>query len=1070
MKAQQHLFRNVIVGAAIGLLSYAGPTMAAKKLAVKTDIIAQKISFENKSDLLSWQPTKGTVTLSGNHQKDGRRSMLWQWKRKDDLVVSNLSGLQRAVSEYKGGQPEKFEPAFYKKGMYGGIKLWIYQDQAHKGEILCSLGDGKKGAKKNPKYRFKLNLDFTGWRAVWVQFEEDAKVSDYKGDGKVNTLVFSPQNGESKGKLYIDHVQLMDFVSYKRHSDMIFQNKKKAVRSDTYEIYSAYQKYLALDQDKGGAIDATSFKKVEDRLEYLILGDQKQDWKRRYGKIKKSLDSKVNAANKFYEKLNIRESKGHIQGTSLFTCRDEQGEKNGYNYQRVIESTLFPLAFDYRYTQNNDSKEKVLKIYRYLADQGWAAGSAAGTLDHVIRLNGFAVSAFLMRNELSEKQRDEIQACLAWHTRIGNILDLDLSQGENTDLVRGGALPKLISILLMKDGARKQRLMEDYITYLEHVSSVSPGYADTFKPDLSVYHHRGTYLNSYGIQTLNTVSMLGWLMDDTSFALAEDRKEFIKKVLYRQSDIAYGIYLNMGVCGRFPYKNTALDRYLISAYAFMSMQDQKVKDPKLAARFNEIYSLSKPTEVFGMLFPQLTYSGTLGTLSLLSLAHQQMGDKFLAREGQNISMPFSSLSVQRRNNWFFAVKGYNAYVWDYETGHKGENNLGRYLSFGSILALKGDPRNAMNRAGIDQNKGFHWAYLPGATTKALPIEKVYHVNKPTSKYKEGYHRSFAQTTFASGLSAQGKNGIYAMELRDDVGPDKDKSLFDDSFRARKSYFFFDDQIVCLGSNITNNDARYSTITTLFQTNLQGKELSEALPWVNGKQVAQKMPSQNSFQGAVISDIQDIQYVVAKDSDPVVVDYSDQKSLQNVKGKYNPITTPHAKAWIDHGKAPKNGKYCYTMLMNQTKKEAATYAQNVPYQIMEQDKVAHIVYHKTKGTYAFVIFDQNKYTAHGKLISVNRPLMAYLQETPNRMMLTVANPDANLAKWNHNMSFMPNSIVHANATAQMVELKLEGKWKLEGVSDEVISMTFDNEGNTVIKLLTKNAKSIDIPLHRYNIKW
>lgn len=39
---------------------------------------------------------------------------------------------------------------------------------------------------------------------------------------------------------------------------------------------------------------------------------------------------------------------------------------------------------------------------------------------------------------------------------------------------------------------------------------------------------------------------------------------------------------------------------------------------------------------------------------------------------------------------------------------------------------------------------------------------------------------------------------------------------DASFTFRKSVFFFDDFILCVGSNISNNDKCHPTITTLFQ--------------------------------------------------------------------------------------------------------------------------------------------------------------------------------------------------------------------------------------------------------------
>ncbi len=81
-------------------------------------------------------------------------------------------------------------------------------------------------ARQSPKYRFAVNLNFTGWRTVWVCFEEDAKVKGYKGSDDLQALVIFPQNTQQNdGQLFIDHLTLLKFVSNKRSSDLQFENK-----------------------------------------------------------------------------------------------------------------------------------------------------------------------------------------------------------------------------------------------------------------------------------------------------------------------------------------------------------------------------------------------------------------------------------------------------------------------------------------------------------------------------------------------------------------------------------------------------------------------------------------------------------------------------------------------------------------------------------------------------------------------------------------------------------------------------------------------------------------------------
>ncbi len=1038
-----------------------------KTLQIQEDIVINRLGFESPQEYANWMVKKGHLEQSSSHSKQGAYSLHWQWKKGDELTIEQLQGLDQASNDYAGGQPEIFEPAFYKKGLYGGMKMWVYQEEAQAGQLIFQVGSDLQAARHNPKYRFAINLNFTGWRAVWVQFNEDALVGDYTGKDDMHSIVATPSKDAGNGSIYLDHFHLLEFISYKRHSDLIFTNHKREVRTDSYEILTPYIKYQQAATTAPLPASATAdFQTIEKRLEYLILGGDDKSWKSHSSGLTQELNGKIKKAKSTFDKLNLKTEGNRITGIPLFSCRDEHGTADGQHFQAVMEAILFPLAMDYRRSGTTTSRDQLLQMYGYLTDQGWAAGSALGTVDHIIRVNGFATSLFLMRQQLSKEALAQQQECLAWHTRIGNILDGDHSMGENTDMVRGGALAKLIAILLLPDGAHKAGMLTEFKAYMDYVASFAPGYSDTVKPDYSIFHHRGTYLNAYGVSAINTMAMIHWLLNDTPYAMSDEADRNLKNTLKRQYEIAHGVDLHLGVGGRFPYKNSAIDRFMLPAYAYMSLKDQVVEDHEMGAIYNYLYRLCPAQHIKGILFPALTYSGSFGTLNLMVNLHQQMGDSALAPADGNYSLPYSSLSVHRRDNWLATVKGYDQYVWDYETGHQGENNLGRYLSHGAMFLFKSNPASGMQGAGMEPNSGFHWAYLPGATTKALPIEKVYYQNQPTEKYTEGFHRSFTESTFARGLSAQGQNGLFAMELRDDVQPAPEQVLFDPSFRARKSYFFFGDEIVCLGSNITNKDTIYPTITTLFQTNIGDAGLKGQSSYLNGAVIGPEIPFNKTLQGAVLTDAQGIQYVIPA-SCTVRLEQSEQASLQKeTNGTYSPLTTPHVKAWVDHGTHPQGLKYTYLVLMNAPVETALKRQQSPGYEVLQQDSLAHIVKHSQLNATGYAIFDASPAIAKGLVSKVDTPMLLYVKEEGLNAVLTVANPDLKLAKWNHNMSVMPGEIVHDWAQGSIVSITLEGHWKPAGYVYELLSSAY-TEGQTTLQLYCKDGKSIDVPLRKKN---
>ncbi|MBB5437739.1 chondroitin-sulfate-ABC endolyase/exolyase [Pedobacter sp. AK017] len=1036
------------------------------------DIVTNYLTFETTNDITNWKAEKGGLSFSDAHFKDGRQSLLWAYQNGATLEIANLKGLKEAGDFYPGGQPEVYEPSFYKQARYGGIKMWLYQETPSRGKLTFQVGSNLQMANTAPKYRFSVNLNFTGWRAVWVNFEEDAKVKNYKGSNEMTSLVASVPSGQS-GKIFIDHFLLLSFVSNKRHSDQQFENHKLNLRSgDGYEILEPYQIFLAKQFNQ--QVDVKKLteesKTIADRLEFLILGDKTSDWKKRNTGIEKTIDGKIKSASIVFNKLEIHKSSNAVNGRPLFSIRDEHIAKEGLIYDEAMLPTVFPLAMDYRLNGNKASKEKLMLIFDYLQDQGWAAGSAFGTVDHVIKLNPIAIALFLVRDDLKAQNKLKAETdMLIWHTRLGSMLTIDYTRGENSDKIRGGALAKLITILLKENDSRKQELLQDFKSYMDYVASISPGYSDTFKPDFSIYHHRGTYLNTYGTNALNTMALIHWLLSGTAYQLSPQTTSNLKQALKRQAEIAYGVDIHYGAGGRFPLGNSSLDGFTFPALAYMSMNGDAIADQEMAELFNYIYDIADPEAVVKMLSPSLTYSGTFGTLNLVERLQKMLGaHKHKPVNGITV-MPYSGLLAYRTAGAFATVKGYNKYVWDFESGGKGENNLGRYLGHGMLVTAQGDEKMGFKGLGLGLNEGFDWSMLPGATTKMLPADKVLYYTKGDQKYIEGKHRNFSESVVASGLQ-QGTNGLFALDLRDDVFPDKDKSLFDNSFMAKKTYFFIGDEIICLGSSIQNNDIRYPTVTTLFQYRSDEKRKNS----FNGKEIS---TLNQKADGGYFTDQNGLHYIIPK-GQPIVLgqnkqisyrgaNVGDQKSIVlNTSGAYEKTQEVYTKAWFDHGTNPKDKGYEYEIVLNTPTADLKPYLQNKTYEVMQKNASAHIIRHLSSGITAYAIYSSLQ-ALKGTLIHVDKPMLAMVKEQMGYLLLTLADPDIRQPKWNHNMSHMPDSITNGWGTGSIATLTLKGEWHIAKRVQEVATVSYVN-GNTILKVFCKEGKSTDIPLQHRNM--
>ncbi|ROU06893.1 hypothetical protein D9T17_11385 [Lysobacter enzymogenes] len=76
-----------------------------------------------------------------------------------------------------------------------------------------------------------------------------------------------------------------------------------------------------------------------------------------------------------------------------------------------------------------------------------------------------------------------------------------------------------------------------------------------------------------------------------------------------------------------------------------------------------------------------------------------------------------------------------------------------------------------------------------------------------------------------------------------------------------------------------------------------------------------------------------------------------------------------------------------------------------------------------------------------------------------------NPDLQQAKWNHNMSNMPDDVNNTWAKDGLATVVLKGEWYLAGLAKNVVSATVA-AGNTTLLVYGRDGESIDIPLqHR-----
>ena len=934
------------------------------------------MSFESMSDLSDWKSDKGKLAISSERYKLGSYSMKITWEPGTRVSFESSEKLNNAS-----------------KSLHGGITVWFYDEGSLPADLHLIFydSDGKEVC------RMPYRLGFKGWRALWAKFSQDMGKKFRVGIAKM-VLEF-PQTA---GSLYVDMLDFPEFVNWKYMEDLHYSISRTDFRFSPDIV--KYRQAVP-SQDMIEASDA-QIKVIDDRFGNWCLGTGKFS-KDKFVRMRASAEKDfiirgLEVADR-YVAMEYNDD-GTPVGEPLFTC-DGPFRVNGMKlemFSTINERVLIPLTLDYIKNGNKESLERIKYIYDWFNDQGWADGSSMGSVAlEKLRSTGYFYSYYLVQNNLPEEMLARQRDAMNWFAMFGNCYVLNERNGANSDDLRSLTDAKLIYALSIGDPKQKRLALTAFKRYMDKAVGIACGTEGMIKDDYSGYHHCTAYNNAYYPHALYACAKIAWLLSETPYALSDESVSNIKNALKTYHFLCAGLEIPAGTIGRFHQSQKCLHKFL-PAYAYMALCE-KGQDKELLAIFGDILTkvaqdkdwVKYVTDVHSI----LTYTTSVGEMEAIAEAASMVGEQAPMRTG-SLFMPYSGLLISKDSDIHFNVKGYSRHVWDYESGADHENPCGRWISNGHLEFF--DFRNG-NRSFNPTSEFFDWNHITGTTSKVLPIEQLLYNKKTTD------HRNYSDQAFLAGVHGAEKMSMFSVKLHD--------IYQDTSFRADKSFFFFDDMVVCLGSGITSHDPENQVNTTMFQ------DLRSA-----GKRKTDDIYEDASF--AYVVNEGDVQ--LSKEGKRTV-------------------------AYIDHGKAPQNAGYEYLMLKD--KGTAATVAKNSPIDVLRKDSDAHII-RRDKAVCA-ALFNEN-IPFEGMLVeSVNIPL-AYILEDKGEgtYRLSLCEPDMRRT-WKLNMNHLsPEEVAEEEKPFETV-LLLDGRFEIVGMSSGVSAQIED--GKTRIALTTVRARNYVIEL-------
>ena len=364
--------------------------------------------------------------------------------------------------------------------------------------------------------------------------------------------------------------------------------------------------------------------------------------------------------------------------------------------------------------------------------------------------------------------------------------------------------------------------------------------------------------------------------------------------------------------------------------------------------------------------------------------------------------PVMDRATSLQNGFGAHVAYYSPRTRNYESIN-GENLKGWHLSDGLLY---------LENADWNQYNGNFWATvnssrLPGTTVNATTVLGE---NKANG------------STFAGGATLNRLYGAVGFILQ----PGNGLTLV-----ANKSWFFFDDQVVCLGSGITSTDAALvETIVENRRLNssgsngltVNGTAQSTALGWSAAPTAVRSMHLAGSVGGA------DIGYYFPT---PATLSLLREKrtsswSTLDASKSTASVSDNYLTAVLAHGIDPAAASYGYTLLPGMSAALVAAYAAAPTVTVLQNDANAAAVYNaKLRASGAVCWKDQSTRVSIDKVptyLTVDKKAVVMTQTSGNQFTVSVADPtQQNTAGINVTVSSAFASLVSADAGVTVTQL-------------------------------------------------
>lgn len=363
------------------------------------------------------------------------------------------------------------------------------------------------------------------------------------------------------------------------------------------------------------------------------------------------------------------------------------------------------------------------------------------------------------------------------------------------------------------------------------------------------------------------------------------------------------------------------------------------------------------------------------------------------------SYPLMDRVVHRTEDYLFALSMYSERIQNTEIMND-ENRFGWHQNNGMTYIY-------------DEDKQYTENYWNTVNPLRLPGTTVVPVNIGTGKPDgSGFAQGgdFCSKESWVGGTSIGNYGVSGMSFSGETqGIAGDAPVFyAPDLKGKKSWFMFDDEMVCLGAGITNKNMELPVETTIENKKLRkdgsnqllvnGEKTEIPVKEANVKELVERTAdvSGTSFEQVNWAHLEGNQsvgtgYYFPEENTEIQVRRGQTTGSWKDVGTFEGESTEnYLEMWVDHGQNPENASYSYVLLPETSAEETENYAQAPKVTILENSSEVQAVRHETLKIIGTNFWQEQGGSVEG--ITSDKAASVMLQETEQgTVKISVSDP-------------------------------------------------------------------------------